>query len=74
MGGYKLLQKVGMIIVLIGMIVFLKYSFDNEIIGKLGRIFLSLLLAFTLIGTGEWYQRKYALWSPLLSKENSDLL
>ncbi len=61
--GQKLLQKTGILIVLIGMIVFLKYSFDNRIIGELGRIALSAIGAIALLGTGEWFNKKYASWS-----------
>ena len=61
--GKKLLQKVGILIVLIGMIVFLKYSFDNHLIGELGRISLSTVAAVVLLGMGELFQKKYNLWS-----------
>lgn len=61
--GQKLLQKAGMLIVLIGMIVFLKYSFDNNLIGELGRIALSALTGIVLLGTGEYFNRRYPLWS-----------
>ncbi|MDB4978472.1 MAG: hypothetical protein JWM56_658 [Candidatus Peribacteria bacterium] len=61
--GKKLLQKAGVLIVLIGMIVFLKYSFDNHIIRELGRIILSVLAAALLLGAGEWYRKQFPLWS-----------
>ncbi len=61
--GKKLLQKVGILIILIGMAVFLKYSFDNDIIRELGRVVLSLLGACILLGLGEWYRKRYAHWS-----------
>ena len=61
--GKKLLQKLGIIVVLIGMLVLMKYSFDNRWIGELGRIGLSVLGAIALIGAGEWFQSKYAQWA-----------
>lgn len=61
--GKKLLQKAGILIVLIGMIVLLKYSFDNRWIGELGRIALGVLAAALMLGAGEWYSRKYANWA-----------
>ncbi|MEK7218990.1 MAG: DUF2339 domain-containing protein [Patescibacteria group bacterium] len=61
--GKKLLQKVGVLIVLIGMAVLLKYSFDNRVIGELGRIALGTLAAAALLFAGEWFHRTYAAWS-----------
>jgi uncharacterized membrane protein len=61
--GKKLLQKVGILVVLIGMIVLLKYSFDNRIIGELGRLALAVVGAIALMATGEWFYRKYPLWA-----------
>jgi hypothetical protein len=61
--GKKLLQKAGIVIVLIGMIVFLKYSFDNHWIDELGRIAMSAVGAVLLLGAGEWFHTKYANWS-----------
>ncbi len=61
--GQKLLQKVGVLIVLIGMVVFLKYSFDRHLVDELGRIVLSAVGALALLGAGEWFHKKYPLWS-----------
>jgi|GEM_PF-3600546 len=61
--GKKLLQKFGIVIVLIGMIVFLKYSFDNRWINELGRIALSAVGAGILLACGEIFHQKYAKWS-----------
>jgi len=60
--GKKLLQKIGIIIVLIGMIVLLKYSFDNRLIGELGRIGLGAFGGAILLGAGEFFRRKYPDW------------
>lgn len=61
--GKKLLQKLGIIVVLIGMLVLLKYSFDNRWIGELGRIGLSVLGAIALLGAGEWFSKKFPHWA-----------
>jgi uncharacterized membrane protein len=61
--GKKLLQKAGILVVLIGMVVLLKYSFDNRWIGELGRVMLGVLGAALMIGSGEWFSRRYALWA-----------
>lgn len=61
--GQKLLQKVGIVIVLIGMLVFLQQAFENRWIDELGRVFLSFVTSAALLGAGEWFQRKYPQWS-----------
>ncbi len=61
--GQKLLQKAGVLIVLVGMLVFLKYSFDNKWIDELGRVVLSVIGAGALLIAGEYFHEKYAKWS-----------
>lgn len=61
--GQKLLQKVGILIVLIGMIVFLKYSFDNKWIDELGRVALSVIGGIALLVCGEVFHKRYQQWS-----------
>lgn len=61
--GQKLLQKVGIVIVLIGMLVLLQQAFENRWIDELGRVFLALVGSAVLLGAGEYFQKKYAQWS-----------
>jgi len=61
--GQKLLQKAGILIVLIGMLVFLKYSFDNGWVDELGRVILSCMGAAALLVAGELFHAKYSKWS-----------
>lgn len=61
--GQKLLQKVGIIIVLIGMLVLLQQAFENRWIDELGRVFLALLASVALLAAGEFFQKKYPQWS-----------
>lgn len=61
--GQKLLQKAGILIVLIGMLVFLKYSFDNGWVDELGRVILSCIGATALLAAGEIFHAKYSKWS-----------
>lgn len=61
--GKKLMQKAGIIIVLIGMIVFLKYSFDNRWIEELGRIVMSAIAAGAMMAAGEIFHAKYGKWA-----------
>jgi uncharacterized membrane protein len=61
--GQKLLQKVGVLIVLVGMLVFLKYSFDNRWVDEMGRLVLSIVAAGALLIAGEYFHGKYGKWS-----------
>jgi len=61
--GQKLLQKVGIIIVLLGMLVLLQQAFENRWIDELGRVFLALLGAAAMLGAGEYFNRTYPQWS-----------
>ncbi len=61
--GKKLLQKVGIVIVLIGMAIFLKYSIDRGYLDEMGRLVLSGLLGAGLLAFGEWHQSRYNQWS-----------
>ena len=61
--GQKLLQKVGIVIVLIGMLVLLQQAFENRWINELGRVFLALLGSAVMLGAGEFFQKKYPQWS-----------
>jgi hypothetical protein len=61
--GQKLLQKLGIVVMLLGCLVFLKYSFDNRWIGELGRVALGVLAAIALLVVGEWKHRLYPAWA-----------
>lgn len=65
--GQKLLQKAGIAIVLIGMLVLLQQAFENRWIDELGRVFLALVGAAALLGAGEYFQKKYPQWSQSFS-------
>ena len=60
--GQKLLQKLGMLIVLIGMAAFLKYSFDNGWIGPHEQIAISAAVACMMLFAGEFFQKRYPQW------------
>lgn len=61
--GQKLLQKVGIVVVLIGMLVLLQQAFENRWIDELGRVFLALVASAAMLGAGEWFRSKYPQWS-----------
>lgn len=61
--GGTLLNRIGIVAVIIGLIIFLKYSFDNEWIGPVGRVSLGILAGFVLIFFGERWKSKYRLYA-----------
>ena len=61
--GGNWLARIGILAVIIGVGFFLKLAFDNEWIGETGRVVLGLAIGLGLLGAGEFWQRKYPLWS-----------
>jgi len=61
--GQKLLQKLGVLIVLIGMVVLLKEAFENRWIDELGRLLLAVIVACGLLVSGDVFRKKYAVWA-----------
>ncbi|MHB8156091.1 MAG: DUF2339 domain-containing protein [Desulfocucumaceae bacterium] len=66
--GGKLLNRVGILVLLFGMAYFLKYSFDNNWIGETGRIIIGLLAGIAFLVVGDFTMgRKYTYFSQGLS-------
>jgi len=62
--GGKLLNRIGALIVVIAVAYFLKWSFDNDIIGELGRCLLGLAGGILLMAGGHFYFKKgYGVFS-----------
>jgi uncharacterized membrane protein len=62
--GGKLLNRIGALIVVFAVAYFLKWSFDNDIIGELGRCVLGLVAGVGLMAAGQVYFKKgYAVFS-----------
>ncbi len=62
----KWLGKIGVIFVLAGISFFLKYAFDNGIIGVTGRIILGFISGIVAVSLGQLLRKKYAGYSDLL--------
>ncbi len=56
--GTKWIGRVGMLAIVFGVAFFLKYSFDNRLIGETGRIILGIISGVSFIGVGEYFQKK----------------
>jgi uncharacterized membrane protein len=56
--GTRWIGRIGVLAILFGVAFFLKYSFDNRLIGETGRIILGLVWGSVFIGAGEYLQKK----------------
>lgn len=67
--GTRWIGRLGVVAILLGVGFFLKYSFDNKLIGEAGRIILGLICGLAFIGAGEYLQKKknLTLYGQLLS-------
>lgn len=51
-------NRLGILAIMLAVVFFLKWSFDNHIIGELGRVVIGILLGLGFLGAGEVFQRK----------------
>lgn len=51
-------SRLGILAIMLAVAFFLKWSFDNHLIGELGRIVIGLIWGLAFLGTGEYFQRK----------------
>lgn len=65
--GGNWLARVGVLAVVIGVGFFLRLAFDNDWIGETGRVVLGLAGGVGLLGGGEYWRRKYAVWAQALT-------
>ncbi len=67
--GTRWIGRVGMLAILFGVAFFLKYSFDNRLIGETGRVILGMIGGAAFIGAGEYFQkrRNMELYGQMLS-------
>lgn len=59
----QLMNRLGIVAVILGLSIFLKYSFDNQWIGPTGRIILGIIFGVSLWGSGEYIKKKYIKYS-----------
>ncbi|MEI8248885.1 MAG: DUF2339 domain-containing protein [Candidatus Taylorbacteria bacterium] len=62
----KILGRIGVAAVLIGVAFFLKYAFDNNWIGPAGRVMIGILVGVGFLGVGQYIRTKYLQYSDLL--------
>lgn len=56
--GTRWIGRIGVLAILFGVAFFLKYSFDNKLIGETGRIILGIFCGAAFIGAGGYFQKK----------------
>lgn len=54
------LNRLGVIAVILGLAYFLKYSFDNELIGPVGRVILGIVSGLAMMITGEKLRHRFS--------------
>ncbi len=64
--GGNLINKIGILITIIGVAIGAKYSIDNDLISPLTRIILGYLLGLGLLGFGIKLKEKYKSFSAVL--------
>lgn len=67
--GTRWIGRIGVLAILFGVAFFLKYSFDNKLIGETGRVMLGIFWGAAFIGLGEYLQKKknMGLYGQMLS-------
>jgi uncharacterized membrane protein len=67
--GARWIGRIGVLAIIFGVAFFLKYSFDNKLIGETGRIVLGIIWGAVFIGAGEYLQKKknLGLYGQMLS-------
>ncbi len=56
--GTRWIGRVGMLAILFGVAFFLKFSFDNRLIGETGRVILGMIGGAAFIAAGEYFQKR----------------
>jgi len=56
--GTRWIGRIGVLAILFGIAFFLKYSFDNKLIGETGRVMLGIFWGAAFIAAGEYLQKK----------------
>ena len=70
----KVLGRLGIGAVLVGVAFFLKYAFENNWIGPSGRVMLGILIGVALFAVGQYLRKKYLGYSDLLMGGGSAVL
>ena len=64
--GENIINKIGIIITVLGVAIGVKYSVDNDLISPLTRVLLGYISGFALLGFGLKFRKKYENYSAVL--------
>lgn len=62
----RILGRIGIAAVIIGMAFFLKYAFDNNWVSPSGRVIIGILIGIGVMSLGQFFRKKYLQYSDLL--------
>ena len=65
--GGNWLARVGVLALIVGTAFFLKLAFDNDWIGETERVLLGVVGGLVLVGAGEYWRQRYAIYSQALA-------
>ena len=65
--GGRWLARVGVLALVVGIGFFLKFAFDNNWIGPIGRVILGFLAGLAMLGLGYYWRRRYPILTQVLS-------
>jgi len=66
LGGHWL-ARIGVIAIIIGIAFFLKFAFDNNWIGPIGRVTLGIVAGLAMLGGGYYWQKRYPILAQTIS-------
>lgn len=70
----KILGRIGVAAVLIGVAFFLKYAFENNWVGPTGRVMIGVMIGAAFLVVGQVLRKKYLKYSDLLMGGGSGIL
>ncbi len=56
-------NRIGVVAVILGLTLFLKYAFDNDWIGPTGRVLLGIIAGIAMLVAGERFQQRYPAYA-----------
>lgn len=64
--GGNLISKIGVVVLIIGIGIFIKYAIDKNLINPLGRVIIAYAVGGVLLGLSYWLREKYKTYSAVL--------